>query len=819
MSIVRAVRFLPIFALLPLAWTVSATAAGEARPTGTKQLVVEGRAGQPRLQVEVVGNEIVARACSQNPCPPSAKAERIGVENGAEITLRALSISADRQVVWAQGPGFDALLAAGAGGPASPKVLWAGATGFLEGVPGARKGPLVQVTEPAEDGTVRVLLGEQREDMSLCGRATILMPRLLDPADLAWKPVRLQRLSPSERNAARKLEAKRADRVPASAAPVLRARIATSAVGDPGALTDGDLETTWAEGRKGSGWGELVQLDVAKDVPITGLSFVLRPPKRKVPNGAAPDRFWLATDDALYSIALPANAWSKPGASYEVSFDPPLSSECMAIVLDEAQGPQRDEIEVTFAEIIARTPLDDAGHPEVLVAELAGGGPSALAARTLLQRGGEEAFVATAARFGDLDDVGRGLALEVLDVAPCRISAPVYVRAAISELEGRAHHARDRLLRCGAEAAPALLMAMAEGPDPARRLGAELLSLNAPELAVAAIVDALPEAKPRMRAELRAALARAVQAPRSTETVRRLLQNEEVPRPALLALLRSLSSSRPELLAEAEAAYQRAQGPDPDFRTRYLLMETTARLAGAGASGPLDELRRTLLYDEDRYLRMRAAEVAAHVPSLHADLVGATKDPEPRVRLAAVMALAGQAQRNRVGDGALEAVLERLRSDAWTFVRARAADALTAFPPSEATDQALGQALADELPQVRARAVEAIRKRKAVSQAPLLRSRLSDRREWVDVRARAARALGELCDASVSDELVRLAREGGQAMATADSQVLAMASLAALGRLQPADLGKKLAPLFGEGTPHALQMAARSALANREGCR
>ena len=809
-------RFQPIFALLPLTWAFSAAAAEEARPTGTKQIVVEGR--KARLQVEVVGNEIVARACAQEPCPASAKAERIPVESGEEISLTALRISPDELVAWAHGPGFDALLTA-AGEPVVPKVLWAGATGPVEGVPGARKGPLLQVTEPAEDGTVRVLVGEQREDMSLCGRPTILSPRLLDPADHTWKPVRVQRLSPSERNGARKLEAKRADQAKPSLAPVLRARIATSAVGDPGALTDGDLETTWAENRKGSGWGELVQLDVAKDVPITGLSFVLRPPKRKIPNGAAAGHFWLATSDALYSVTLPENAWSKPGASFEVSFDPPLRSECLALVLDEAQGPARDDVEVTFAEITARTPLDEnVSHPEALVAELAGGGEGARAARTLLQRGGEEAFQATAARFGDLDDKGRGLALEVLDVAPCRISAPVYLQAALTEPEGRAHHARDRLLRCGAEAAPALLSAMEKGPDPSRLLAANLLSLSAPDLAVTAIVDALPKANAKSRTELRAALARAVQASRSEGAVRRLLLDENASKDTLLPLLRSLSS-RPELLVQAEAAYERALGTDPDFRTRYLLMETTARLAGAGAERPLDSLRQTLLHEENRYLRMRAAEVAEHVPSLGADLVGATKDPEPRVRLAAVLALAGQAQRQRAATGAHDAVLDRLRSDAWTFVRARSADALTAFPASEATDHALGQALADAMPQVRARAVEAIKKRRAVSQAPLVRARLLDKREFVDVRARAARALGELCDASVTEDLVRLARDGAKPMAHADAQVLAMASVAALGRLKPADLGNKLAPLLGEGTPHALQMAARSALANREACR
>src|SRR5690606_37951640 len=136
-----------------------------------------------------------------------------------------------------------------------------------------------------------------------------------------------------------------------------------------------------------------------------------------------------------------------------------------------------------------------------------------------------------------------------------------------------------------------------------------------------------------------------------------------------------------------------------------------------------------------------------------------------------------------------------------------------------ATDQALGQALADAMPQVRARAVEAIKRRRAVSQAPLVRARLLDKREFVDVRARAARALGELCDVAAADELVRLAREGSRPMAHADAQVLAMASVAALGRLKPADLEKKLSPLLGEGTPHALQMAVRAALANRDTCR
>lgn len=806
------------FSLFPFFWAFGAVAQPSEAPP-TKSIVLPKGGGQSRLEAKVVGNELVYRACGESPCPASAIEERIDLGQGDEVELKALSIGLDRHVLWAKAPGFDAIVAASLEGANRAQNLFSGRTGFQDGLPGERKGQTLQIIERGPDGAVHVVLGEEREDVTICGRTTLLTPRLLDPRDLAWKPARLERLDRKEREDAKSLTAKAGEARP-GLVPILRARVATSAVGDPAALTDGDLETTWAEGRKGVGKGEFVQLDVARDVPITGLSFVIRPPKRAIAEGASPSRFWLATDDALFSISLPKNAWSKPGRSFEISFDEPVETTCMTIVLDEASAPANREqnAEVGFAEIIARTTFDEAEDPVALVGALAGGGARARAARAMLQRAGDEAFRATAERFDSFDEAGRALALEVLDVAPCEISAPVYLDAALSSAEGQAHHGRDRLRRCGPEAGPSLLSAIVEGPDERRILAAQTLSLAAPELAVSPILEVLPKVSRKTRAELRAALARSASALSAENTVVEHLRDDELATETLLALLRALPANRPTLLQDGSSAFQRLLGVSgEDFRLQYLLLEPASRLARGGAEEPLAALRQTLADSPNRYLRTRAAELAGGMPELSAELLAATRDPEPRVRQAAIFALGNQAARGGGQSEAFATIVERLKEDAWTFVRADSADALALFPRGEEVDIALGEALGDANPNVRARAVEAIGKRGAVSQVSLIRERLESEREFLDVRIRAARALGELCDRASTAKLVQLAQEGGSPMARADAQRLAMAAISALGKLQPPDLREKLAPLLGEGTPRVLSVAIQAALGRREG--
>lgn len=805
-------RFRPFFAFFPIL-SMAGTALAESPPgASSKQIVTD--AAQARLHAAIVGNELVYRACDAEPCELSTGAERIQIGDGAEVTLRKLAIGAGRQIVWAHGPAFDAFVAAVPGTPAEARLLWSGPTGPAEGLPGERRGALVEVGEPDEGGQVYVLVGESREDVSLCGRPTLLAPKFLDPVDLQWKPAKAPRFSKAERDAAPRLQATKQAEPPSPAlASVLRARVATSAVGDPGALTDGNLETTWAEGRKGDGKGEFVVLDVARDVPLTGLSFVIRPEKRAIPQGAAPKQLWLSTSDRLFSISLPDRAWSERGASYRVSFDAPLETSCMAIVLEEASAPKGRDVEVTLAEVVGHTAFDDALAPALLVNLLDSGGAQAKAARAMLQRSGEDAFVATADRFLDLGEAGRALALEVLDVAPCSISASVYLDAAVSKPEGQAHHAKDRLRRCGKEATNALVSGLAQGPDEKRILAAQALSTSAPETAVPAIVDLLPALSGKTKVELRAALARAASSPQAADVFLERLRDEAAHPEATLSLLRALPA-RADLVAEASAAHARLSAADSSFRMRYLLLEPAARLASLGSAEARAWLKEALADPSDRHLRMRAAEVAALVPDLADEVLAAVGDGEPRVREAAVSAL-GTTPDPR----AVDPLLGLLRQDPWTFVRARSADALASYPAMEAVDSALGESLSDAAVPVRVRALEAIAKRGAVSQLAKVRARLGDDREVAEVRGRAARALGELCDTASADTLLALVRRGASPVAKADAQQLAMASLAALGRLHPADLQAKLAPYMGEGAPRVLAIAAQAAVEREDVCR
>ena len=118
-----------------------------------------------------------------------------------------------------------------------------------------------------------------QEDLSLCGRPALLAPQLLMSTDLKLHPAKVQRLSVEEREHARHVSAVRADaNEPARGFGVLRAVAATSAVGSPGALTDGNPETAWAENRGGAGRGEFVLMNVPPELPISGLDLLIRPP-------------------------------------------------------------------------------------------------------------------------------------------------------------------------------------------------------------------------------------------------------------------------------------------------------------------------------------------------------------------------------------------------------------------------------------------------------------------------------------------------------------------------------------------------------------
>jgi hypothetical protein len=164
--------------------------------------------GQQALSVLSVKGDVVAAACPAAPC--SAAAVSLGIPaalRAKPVRAEVVSLGAGRRaiVVTADGGGqtFQAVVAAPLSAGA-PKVLFAGLVGVLNGQEGTRSGPMVQVSDAAADGTRRVLVGEQSEAVSLCGRPTILAPQLLNPQDLELHAAKVQRLSVKERDAARR---------------------------------------------------------------------------------------------------------------------------------------------------------------------------------------------------------------------------------------------------------------------------------------------------------------------------------------------------------------------------------------------------------------------------------------------------------------------------------------------------------------------------------------------------------------------------------------------------------------------------------------
>jgi hypothetical protein len=712
----------------------------------------------------------------------------------------------------------------------APVVIWSGWTGLSRGEHGEELSHDV-VVEPGPKGA-RVLVGERRADVTVCGRPALVAARAVDPATLELvRGVSVQNLGEQERARAQKIVAERVKgEAPAASLRALRATAASSAFEKRlAAITDGDPATAWSENKAGEGRGEFVTMSVPEEVGITGLDVMVRPTS-DVPQGAAPRRFYLATPDAVFEVTMPEDAWQKPaGTRYALKLPAEVHTSCLAVVLDEAYS--RGDPRVTIAEIEARTAFDGMA-PQALAAALAGGGAKGRAAAALLVRGGKEGVAAAIAAFDQLDEAGRQLAGTVIDAAPCRDQTPfLAARLAAASGEGRPKpppgevdpelaHARDRLRRCGHASAPALVDLVAKGTPRTRVLAAEELAALAPYAAVPAILDAIGRADDPTRRDLRAALARASASPGAAGALgEALAAGALAARSEIVAidLLRAVGPALPKIEGGA-AAFAAQAGRGTSFRARYLLQAPAAELARAGDAAAVAFLRRSLRQDDDAHVRARAAEVAGIVPSLAGPLAEALGDAEPRVREAALNAVADAASREGGASSVPVAALrERLARDDWTFVRAGAARTLGALPADAQTDRALAAALDDASPDVRGRALDGLGAHRATAHADAIRAHQDDPAENLEVRARAMLALASLCDARSLADWTRRARTAKQPLNDEDRR-LGTTAIAALGQIHPADIAERLRPLLDADAPPAAREAARVAIAGPGGC-
>ena len=710
-------------------------------------------------------------------------------------------------------------------GQTKPKVIFKGLTGYVSGEHGLRQGPQVQISEAIDDaGARRILIGDLHEDLTLCHREALLSPQLLDPHSLDLKPAKVQRLTAQERDKAPEIiaqpirEEQKEQPSDAAKAPgfvgkdarLLRAVGASSAIGWPSALTDGDPETTWAENRGGAGRGEFVVMRALSDVPINAFDLLVRPPHRSVPNAVGAELIWIITTHETYKIRFAEDPWKYPGVHWRIALPHPVVTDCVALVTDTAYG-ESAKSEVTFAELGVRTEFESA-NIDNLIGALAGGGPRAEAAGSVLSSLGEPAFKAVEAKFDGLDEGGRRVALDIVDHAPCASSASVYVKALLGSHVEQHKHAVDRLRRCGDQAKATLIASAESARGPALVAIAEALTEVSPDAAVGAIMSRLAGAK-RERKQLREVLARAAQSEHANDAIRQFLARQDLPLDVSIDLLRALDKRIADFApASVQKLVQATQG-GIDWRHRFRLIDPAENLA-ANNPGVRDWLARVMNSDESPYVRMQAAGAVASPGLFRVELLKALTDSEVRVREAAAQALT-----SRAADFARGALYERLRQDDWPLVRSAAADALGAQSPDIEADVQLANALSDSAPLVRSHAIDALGRRQAYAQASKILDRFQTRDEHLTVRLSAARALGWLCHGNAVSALTDRAKTLKDPMLDAEQRSLAGVSLAALSRIHPNNLKDLLAPLLAEkGIAPSVRRVAQTALESKEHC-
>ncbi len=694
----------------------------------------------------------------------------------------------------------------------SDEPIFAGLTGYTRGSEGDRAGDVVLLYD-REGGSKFVIVAETREDTRICGQATTPVgARGLDPKTMQLRGAALPRIDKKARDGAARVVAqvRAADAKP----PLGRVLFATGgSSANAAALTDGKLDTVWTEERSGDGHGEFATMRAPSEVPIHALSVTISPPAPKA-TGAAPKTFFVATDDKLFHVTMPEDAWSKPGQAYEIALPAPVKTTCVAVVLDEAYA-RGHAPEVSIAEVSAITRFDaDGATLDDVAKELSG--PRVEEAAALLRRSGDDGLAAVAKRWDELDARARAFGVDVASSAGnCDGAAGDLLTRALADREAEVkRRAMGRLERCGKNAGDALAKAVRSDDEARRAAAAPLLATVAPAIALDPLSEQLGKGKPETRRAVRGAFARA-SASSSRDKLLALVMRKDLEPVARLDLLRAMGQKLPELRPESDAALADVLRGTPDMATRYLVAAPLAQLARSpdAKPGELTRLAELARRDPEWPVRARAVELAAGIAPLVPTVIEAASDPAPRVREAAFRAI-GSA---RLPSGVPQAA-RVLAEDPWTFVRVAAADALGALPQDGSAQSALAGALGDGSPKVRVAAIQALAKQHATGQASRIRERLDDTKEDVEVRAAAARALGAMCVQNAADRLTKLALLARSPVDAADEQI-GMAAIDALSMLHPRDLDRRLGPLRGKEARPPLRRAVERALAEPGVCR
>lgn len=744
--------------------------------------VAFARAGGKPVEVQVTGRAVAGK-----------KPEVVALSVGEGQKIVHVRVTTE------EGP-WEALLS-----PTSDEPLFAGRTGYARGTFGEREGSRVDVT-PKGDGTVSVVVSDIREDTRICGEeSTPLRPRALDPRTLTLRGATVQRLSVAARANARRVSATRVSEPRAPIASLLSLAGESGGQGLAKNLVDGRRDTAWTEDRPGIGQGEFVTFRTPTELGIKRLTVDLMP--QGAPEDFAPPKLlYLVTPGEVRAVEIPEDVAFAEGGSVEIGLGAPLRGECVSVVLGEAYARGVSSPRVGFSGLSAYAALEDVPLASI-VKDLGVNGEPGEAALAFLKRAGDKGLAAVAEAYPSSTPMGRARAVDVATAAPsCDAAGRVLLLGVVDSDKEASRKARDRIERCGRGAAKSLATGLVSDDPKLRAVSAELFGLVAPREALAPLVAALGRGDKVERSSVRAAVARASRnAPQATLDA---FLVDAATREKVEAI-RAFGARLGEL-EHAEAALSSLARSD-EMKVRYVLVEPARALSLAHPERPAPLA--SFLDDRDAYVRARAAEAAAGVPSLGPKLSAKLTDPEPRVREAALVSLSSMG-------GAPEAEAIRVfETDEWTFVRVAAAKALGASrAPTQASVVSLEKALEGGPLLVRQAALSALSARRATSSAGAMAKLARDADSPLELRVAATRALGAVCASSEVDYLTRAAVRALAPIDEADLRV-GVAAIDALGRIHPRDLSERLAKLREKTVRLPLKSAADRAVAETDVCR
>ncbi|MBN1654292.1 MAG: hypothetical protein JXA30_11025 [Deltaproteobacteria bacterium] len=723
---------------------------------------------------------------------PISEAEEVSVE------MAEVAVVGHVAVVHVRGKKGEAaaLVAAKRGNIA--KILWS-AQLDAKGDPGERYANAIEISERKSDGLSEVVIGQYREGARICGQArTILFPRAIDPESFALKPVlldRFQDISDDPEIPVQTITATRKSPGPqgpplakllrfTDSSSVLGIQDATSAT-PPNGLTDGNLKTSWTEGRGSGGRGEftVARWDASK-WPIRALAFVFASSdKETAQQSARPKSFWIVGDNQQrFLVNIPEDPAAYSGERYWVVPPKPLKWRCLSIVFHESYLPVHElAAHASMAEVEAYTEMDFKGGLSILIQALIEDREDAAEAADLLAIVGPESVVPLVDAWKRMSRKGRRRAVRVFASSAGRENRAVdaLVMAVRDEDSKVREDALKALIRIGPVAFIKLSSLISQPSELADR-AALAIAKSDPVEAIPLLLNVIKRKdgsrRPRIRRALMLSVAKGGE--RAVEKLSEWLK-QDPPLESLTSVVLALSgveNARPLAGDLLRALIGKAQS-----------FEDLWRLVQASKSLPLDAEVEAWLGDitlsEERWMLRKAALEALDEGGTTNSCRYATKtlkDTYPRVRVAGLSILSRRCKR-------FDLVSERAQKDLWPMVRAAAVSELVSDPNAGKT---IVRAIDDPAKIVRAAAIKTLLARKERRAWRVIEKRLLDDNEWPRVLAEAIAFAKELCIVESVDSLKRVFDRGLQPQSWLPDAELAASALDAIMFLKGKDGSK-----------------------------